>query len=110
MNEDIVYFILDVQSNAVKIGYTTLKGLKRRLDNLQIGTPNNLKILGAVWGDRKIERKLHEKFVDFHIRGEWFNYTSEIDEYLNECWDFPLIESLEKKLFKKITTSNNYGR
>ena len=51
MNEDIVYFILDVQSNAVKIGYTTLKGLKRRLDNLQIGTPNNLKILGAVWGE-----------------------------------------------------------
>jgi hypothetical protein len=110
MNEDIIYFILDTNSNAVKIGYTTLKGLKRRLENLQVGTPHDLKILGAVWGDRKTEKKLHERFTNFHIRGEWFNYTSEMDEYLNECWDFSLIESLEKRLFKKITSYNTYGK
>jgi hypothetical protein len=103
MNEDIVYFILDTDSNAVKIGYTTLKGLKRRLENLQVGTPNDLRLLGAVWGDRKTEKLLHKKFINAHIRGEWFTYTPDMNDYLNECWDFSLIESLKQKLLKQIT-------
>lgn len=110
MSEDIIYFILDTKSKAVKIGYTTIKGLKRRLENLQVGTPFDLKILGVVWGNRKIEKQLHEKFDKYHIRGEWFNYTPEFDEYLDECWDFSLIESLEKKLLQKMTSYSNYGK
>lgn len=102
MNESIVYFILDEYSNSVKIGYTTLKGLKKRIETLQIGTPNELTLLGATWGDKKIEKNIHEKFHSLHIRGEWFTYSKELEEYLNESWDFSLIESLEEKIYKNL--------
>ena len=107
MNENIIYFILDTYSNAVKIGYTTIKGLRRRLQTLQTGTPYELRLLGAVWGDKKIEKQLHEKFHYSHIRGEWFHYTKELEEFIAECWDFSIVESLEKKLLKKITNKSS---
>lgn len=113
MREDIVYFILDSYSNSVKIGYSTIKGLKKRVENLQIGTPYELKLLGIVWGDKKIEKELHKKFKHSRIRGEWFHYTQELEEYLNESWDFSTIESLEKKMLKKLTNKPsevNYDR
>ena len=110
MNESIIYFILDECSNSVKIGYTTLKGLKKRIETLQIGTPNELTLLGATWGDKKIEKQLHEKFHYSHIRGEWFHYTKELEEFIAECWDFSIIESLEKKVFKKITNKSSEVR
>ena len=107
MNENIIYFILDTYSNAVKIGYTTIKGLRRRLQTLQTGTPYELRLLGALWGDKKIEKQLHEKFHYSHIRGEWFHYTKELEEFIAECWDFSIVESLEKKLLKKITNKSS---
>lgn len=107
MKESIVYFILDEYSNSVKIGYTTLKGLKKRIETLQIGTPNELTLLGATWGDKKTEKKIHEKFDYSHIRGEWFHYTKELEEFIGECWDFSIIETFEKKLLKKIKNKSS---
>ena len=107
MKEEVIYFILDTYSNAVKIGYTTIKGLRRRLQTLQTGTPYELRLLGALWGDKKIEKQLHEKFHYSHIRGEWFHYTKELEEFIAECWDFSIVESLEKKLLKKITNKSS---
>ena len=107
MKEEVIYFILDTYSNAVKIGYTTIKGLRRRLQTLQPGTPYELRLLGALWGDKKIEKQLHEKFHYSHIRGEWFHYTKELEEFIAECWDFSIVESLEKKLLKKITNKSS---
>ena len=107
MKEEVIYFILDTYSNAVKIGYTTIKGLRRRLQTLQTGTPYELRLLGALWGDKKIEKQLHEKFHYSHIRGEWFHYTKELEEFIAECWDFSIVESLEKKLLNKITNKSS---
>lgn len=107
MKESIIYFILDECSNSVKIGYTTLKGLKKRIETLQIGTPNELRLLGATWGDKKIEKQLHEKFHYSHIRGEWFHYTKELEEFIAECWDFRIIESLKSKMYNKLIYKSN---
>ena len=107
MKESIIYFILDEYSNSVKIGYTTIKGLKKRIETLQIGTPNELTLLGATWGDKKIEKQLHEKFHYSHIRGEWFHYTKELEEFIAECWDFRIIESLKSKMYNKLIYKSN---
>ncbi len=107
MKECIIYFILDECSNSVKIGYTTIKGLKKRIETLQIGTPNELTLLGATWGDKKIEKQLHEKFHYSHIRGEWFHYTKELEEFIAECWDFRIIESLKSKIYNKLIYKSN---
>lgn len=102
MKEEVIYFILDTYSNAVKIGYTTIKGLRRRLQTLQTGTPYELRLLGALWGDRLTEKQIHNMFKPSHIRGEWFNYSKELEDFISESWDFSVIESIENKLFKKI--------
>lgn len=107
MNDNIVYFILDTYSNSVKIGYTTIKGLKKRLETLQIGTPYELKLLGATWGDKKVEKLIHEQFHSSHIRGEWFHYTKELEDFIAETWDFSVIESIENKLYKKFINKPN---
>ena len=82
MNDNIVYFILDTYSNSVKIGYTTIKGLSKRLETLQIGTPYELRLLGALWGDRLTEKQIHKQFNYSHIRGEWFNYSKELEDFI----------------------------
>ena len=104
MNEDIVYFILDTYSNAVKIGYSTLNNLKKRITQLQIGSPNELQILGIVYGDRKTESQIHEQFSSYHLRGEWFSYNEEIEKYIDNSWNFDIIESLDKSSYKKLIT------
>jgi hypothetical protein len=113
MNESLVYFILDTYSNSVKIGYTTIKGLKKRLETLQIGTPYELKLLGATWGDKKVEKTIHKRFYSSHIRGEWFHYTKELEDFISETWDFSVIESIENKLYQKFINKPkeiNYGK
>lgn len=113
MNDNIVYFILDTYSNSVKIGYTTIKGLRKRLETLQIGTPYELKLLGALWGNQKIEKQIHEQFSFSHIRGEWFHYTQELEDFIADCWDFSVVELIESKLFKKLINKPkevNYGK
>lgn len=113
MNDNIVYFILDTYSNSVKIGYTTITGLSKRLETLQIGTPYELKLLGALWGNQKIEKQIHKQFSSSHIRGEWFHYTQELEDYIAKSWDFSVIESFERNIHKKLTNKPNeveYGK
>jgi hypothetical protein len=73
------------------------------MSNVKVVVVEDLKILGIVCGDNKIEKEFHKKFKHYRIRGEWFYYTKELEEYLNESWDFSTIESLEKKMLKKLT-------
>lgn len=59
------------ECGAVKIGVA--KDVQRRLDNLQIGSPLGLEIVGVIPGDETLERELHERFAARRTRGEWFN-------------------------------------
>jgi Meiotically up-regulated gene 113 len=64
-----VYFISD--GDHVKIGWTNLK-LSTRLCSLQCGNVKLLRFLGSISGTRDLERRLHETFHEYHVRGEWF--------------------------------------
>lgn len=98
MSDNIVYFILDPTTNNVKIGYTTLDRMRPRLKELQIGSSSELKLLGTVWGDKSVESRLHEKFQDSWVRGEWFKWTEELQTFITTSWDFELQEQLDSKL------------
>jgi len=74
-----VYFVQ--QGDYVKIGFTTK--MENRLRDLQIGAPNELKLLTTVTGPRKTESKFHEFFRSSHHRGEWFDAKPVID-YLEQ--------------------------
>lgn len=79
-----VYFCLDKNSNAVKIGKSSKKRLSERLGKLQTGNPNTLEIINVIEfltedAAFAYEAGLHHKYADIRLRenGEWFRYTSE---------------------------------
>lgn len=68
-----VYFVTD--GEFIKVGVAKL--FARRLMELQISSPRELKPLCVcifddyIWAKR-YEKALHDYFADKHIRGEWF--------------------------------------
>jgi hypothetical protein len=69
----VVYFI-QADGGAVKIGFTA-KSAEGRLRSLQTGTPGSLRLLGWIKASESFERHLHARFWGWHLRGEWFEPT-----------------------------------
>jgi hypothetical protein len=63
----------------VKIGKTT--GLKMRVDELQVGNPYDLEIIGVTF---RAEDDLQYKFEHLKHKKEWFHLTTELKEYIAE--------------------------
>ncbi len=75
---EYIYFISD--ETAIKIGKSN--DPLKRLNQLQIGNPRDLKLLGT--SPLLDEYELHEKFKDKLIRGEWFKICDDILNFCNE--------------------------
>lgn len=63
----------------IKIGWSgrhpTISG---RLEALQTGCAQQLKILGVILGSRRDEKDIHHRFGHHWVRGEWFHDVAEI--------------------------------
>ena len=77
-----VYFIEEVESGMVKIGYAA--GSKGRLFRLQVGNPRELRLRATVSSAKapEIERHLHALFAASRVRGEWFAPSPELNRYM----------------------------
>ncbi len=75
-----LYFISD--GNYIKIGIAN--NVEERIKQLQTGNPNKLFIVSQFENRGQLEKAIHKKFSHLHVGGEWFQYTNEIKEYLNE--------------------------
>ena len=76
-----VYFVLNRDSKAVKIG--SAKNVKRRLASLQTSSPAQLELLGSIKLNNihqaiDLEKSLHQKFDKLRIIGEWFRSRPEL--------------------------------
>jgi hypothetical protein len=79
----LVYFIQMVGSDsAIKIGYTS-KDPEKRVRDLQVGNPFELKLLGTIKGDKETEIRLHFDFRHLNIRGEWFRPGLELVDFIH---------------------------
>jgi hypothetical protein len=67
-----VYFIGNLESRWVKIGYVHEKEPTSRKRNIQVASPFPIEVLGWVNRGQSFEKHLHNIFSMFHIRGEWF--------------------------------------
>ncbi len=76
--QGFVYFFR--AGNAVKIGHTV--DLKGRQHNLLTACPESGFIARYVKGSRRDERKMHERFSEYHLRGEWFDLRGRLAKYL----------------------------
>lgn len=82
-----IYFILNCDSEAVKIGIA--KNVKQRIASLQTSSPSELKLLGKIQAEsvskaRELEQSLHKTFDKYRVRGEWFEASVELLDYIDK--------------------------
>lgn len=82
-----VYFILNEDSNAIKIGRA--KDLAKRMKSLQTSSPAKLKLIKSVQVEggseaQKLEQSLHKHFSEIRLAGEWFKAQANLLEYISQ--------------------------
>jgi len=80
-----VYFMEAVGLQAVKIGAAA--NIDRRLGQLQVGCPAELRVLLLEEGGKARELELHREFEGFHIRGDWFRVDGAVADYIAQQTD-----------------------
>ena len=92
--QEYTYFIQQETGGNIKIGFTT-QDPEARLKNLQTGSAYTLQIVGLLEGNR--EERLHKKFSDVRVKGEWFKNSEELVHYIKsntlEGYNEPLVSS-----------------
>lgn len=77
-----LYFILEAQSNSIKIGVS--KDVEKRLSQLQTSNAFPLLLIGRMQNRIDLEKNLHEKFKKYRLKGEWFSTNVSLIEYISE--------------------------
>lgn len=77
-----LYFVRCLSTRHVKIGVA--KDAQARLGMLQVGSPTVLSLELSVPYAEVLEKFLHKKFVDSHVRGEWFASTPELESLIED--------------------------
>lgn len=72
----VVYFIRAGQRGPIKIGFT--RNIERRIRQLQSGSPQPLRVLGTLPGDRATESMLQALHREQRIRGDWFRPSGDL--------------------------------
>lgn len=80
----LIYFTKDTRGGEIRIGIARKRRLQKRLQQLQLGNPGELKLLGVIRARnaRALVRELHTTFSDAHVRGEWFTPAPELEAYI----------------------------
>lgn len=75
-----VYFIQQGDSGAIKIGCS--KNPTQRLQGLQTGHSEPLRLLTCAVGSQAQERALHDRFAHLRVSGEWFRPAEDLLAYI----------------------------
>lgn len=75
-----VYFVGADGCDLVKIGWTM--DVRRRMADLQCGSPIPLKCLKVTRGGRGLESHLHAEFAPERRHGEWFYLTERLQKLM----------------------------
>lgn len=85
--ESVVYFLENVDTGAIKIGYTTL--LNQRIADIQSVYGIRLRLLATIPGGYDEEVQLHEQFHNHRLKrrrggqfSEWFAPAPELLDYI----------------------------
>ena len=80
-----VYFIQAGEGGPVKIGWSS--NIKVRMESAQVDNPEPLALLAYVPGGPEIEARLHHRFREAHLRGEWFRPVRDLLDLIEEIVD-----------------------
>ena len=91
----MVYFIQS-EAGPIKIGYTEQHPYKR-MKALQTSVSEKLTLLSYIDGDKNVEKNLHVKFSPDRIRGEWFNPSNALLDFIASN-KIPKVDYVEKEI------------
>lgn len=91
---DHLYLITD--GKYIKIGKS--KDVERRLGELQVTSPYELKILEVVPHRGCYEYILHQYFKKLNVRGEWFEYSELIIDFIKKAQEKTDFSLSDKKI------------
>lgn len=78
-----VYAIECGDGFAFKIGIA--QNVETRLSILQTGSPLKLKVVGIIRnGGTRLEHRIHRKFANIRLNGEWFKGTAELRAFIEK--------------------------
>ncbi len=82
--DQLVYFIQESASGSIKIGISV--DPKSRMYTLRTGSASPLILLGTINGGIDMEIRLHKRFKENRVNGEWFSASifGEVMEILKE--------------------------
>ena len=75
-----VYFMRVNGRGPVKIGFSV--NVAQRLSNHGVSNSGKPVLVGSMHGTKTTERRMHNKYGDLHIRGEWFKYTGALKAFV----------------------------
>lgn len=75
-----VYFIQARTLGLIKIGYSS--DVKKRIETLQTGCPDEIDLLRTIPGSVELERAIHGRFAASRVRGEWFTPSAELMQFI----------------------------
>lgn len=81
-----VYFLL-LDEKYVKIGFSQCP--YRRYFEIQAHNPTHLSLIGIMEGSIADERRLHKLFAKQRVRNEWFAYSQQISDFVDQNCDMP---------------------
>jgi hypothetical protein len=79
--QGVVYFVKNGKRRQIKIGYSG--SVRTRMGELGTSTPENLKLLAHIPGDKKLETELHRRFYKYRIKGDWFRHEGALAKYVS---------------------------
>lgn len=77
-----VYFVRVKGTEKVKIGYSV--SINKRMSGLATGHPDELELIATVSGGNDAESRLHRRFAQYRIRGEWYRLEGKLAEYVKK--------------------------
>ena len=100
-----VYFVQEGRTDSpVKIGYSTYPD--GRMEILQRGNPNELFLIAAIPGGIALEQRLHRRFAEGRIRGEWFRHdTPGLSEFITAAAHVEFFPSDKSSRLYKLVAS-----
>lgn len=75
-----IYFLQNGRRKLVKIGFSSDHAT--RIGNIQMASPDKLKLIATIPGSRLMEAELHKRFAQYHVQGEWFSVDGSLATYL----------------------------
>jgi hypothetical protein len=78
----MIYFLRCGAHPLVKIGYTD-GDLQVRIEGLSTGNPFELIPLGVIEDGKFTENQLHKRFAPYHVKGEWFRLSTELQVFID---------------------------